>query len=278
MDFSIALTWNREVVDGNRFRFAFEAEYDPLANLSLELIDSLDQVIHSSNSSLDNIEHIFIPNLPAGTYRIKVSNLSNNVSTDYGLAFRSTSVITPVVADVEVNFGETQRSAIESIDVVFDGEVNVADGAVSILQLSDASAPTNQAVTTNVITLYFPASDQTVSTIQFDSHVRNSDNILVDGNYQVTVDSSLVTRSGAPMAEDYVFGDQEADGFYSFYGDADGDRDVDNVDFSIFVQTYFKRLDVDDAYNAIMDYDADGDVDNVDFSFFLGRYFKMIPF
>ena len=276
-ELSIALTWNLEVVDGSRF-FGFSAQANPLANLSLELVDSLDQVIDSSNSPIDNVEHIYFQNLPAGTYRLKVSNLSNDVSTDYGLAFRSTSITVPTVANVEVNFGETQRSAIGSIDVVFDGEVNVADGAVSILQRSDASAPTNQAVTSNAISVYFPDSDQTVSTIQFDSHVRNSDNALVDGNYQLTVDSSLVTRGGVPMAEDYVYGDQQADGFYSFFGDADGDRDVDNVDFSIFLQTYFKRLNVDSEYNPIMDYDADGDVDNVDFSFFLGRYFKTITF
>ena len=201
--------------------------------------------------------------------------------TDGTGAFRKVGLrlaIAPVVADVEVNFDEVQRSAVQSIDIVFGGEVNVANGAVSILQRSDASAPTNQDVASTVISVYFPASDQTVSTIQFDSHVRNTDNVLLDGNYQLTLNSSLVTSNGVTMAEDYVYGDQQSDGFYSFYGDADGDRDVDNVDFSFFLQTYFKRLDVDNAFNPIMDYDADGDVDNVDFSFFLGRYFKTIPF
>ena len=184
----------------------------------------------------------------------------------------------PVVADVEMTFGEAQRSAVGSVDVIFDGDVNVADGAISILQRSDVDGPTNQAVTSSVISVYYRTSDQTVSTIQFDSPVRNTDNVLPDGNYQLTLNSSLVTRDGVPMAEDFVYGDQQEDGFYSFYGDADGDRDVDNVDFSAFLQTYFKRSGADASYNPAMDFDADGDVDNVDFSAFLARYFKTLPF
>ena len=146
----------------------------------------------------------------------------------------------PVVADVEMNFGEAQRSAVDSVDVIFDGDVNVADGAISILQRSDANGPTNQAVASSVISVYYRTSDQTVSTIQFDSHVRNPDSVLLDGNYQLIVNSSLVTRDGVTMAENFVYGDQQEDGFYSFYGDADGDRDVDNVDFSIISANLFQ--------------------------------------
>ena len=277
LDLSIALTWNREIVNGRRF-FGFSAEANPLANLSLELVDSLNEPVDSSNSELDNVEHIYFQNLYAGTYLLKVSNLSNNVSTDYGLAFRSTSIPSiPAVVDVEVNFGENQRSAIQSVEFVFDGEVDVADGAVSILKRSDASGPINQTVTSSVISMFDTVSNQTVSTIQFDSHTRNIDNVLEDGNYQLTLNASLVTRNGTPMAEDFIFGDQESDDFFSLYGDSDGDRDVDGVDFRALVQTYFKE-EGDEAYNSALDYDADGDVDSSDFRFFAGNYFSTMPF
>ena len=184
----------------------------------------------------------------------------------------------PSVASIEMNLDEIQRSAVGIVDVVFDGDVDVANNAVSVTQRSNSTGATNQAVSASVFTVYDATDNQTVATIQFDSHVRNGDNMLDDGNYQLTLSASGVTQNGVPMSENYVYGNVESDNFYSFYGDADGDRDVDNVDFSVFVQTYFKRENIDSGYNAIMDYDADGDVDNVDFSFFLGRYFKTMPF
>jgi len=101
-DLSIALAWNREVVDGLPGSNAFQATYNPLVDLSLELRDASGNLIDFSNSELDNVEHIFAPELSAGTYQIIVSNLSQNnpfnpfntfnFSTDYGLAFRSTSI------------------------------------------------------------------------------------------------------------------------------------------------------------------------------------------
>ena len=184
----------------------------------------------------------------------------------------------PVVSNVEVNLGEDQRSAIQSVDIIFGGEVDVANGAVSILKRSDLDGPINQAVTSSVITVYYPASDQTVSTIQFDAHVRNDDNVLDDGNYQLTINASLVTRDGFAMSEDFVFGDEKSDGFFSLFGDSDGDRDVDSVDFRAFVRTYFKQEGVDATYNSALDYDADGDVDSTDFRHFAQRYFSTLPF
>ena len=100
---------------------------------------------------------------------------------------------------------------------------------------------------------------------------------LVDGNYELRLNGSLVTQGGVPLSDNFVFGDNEADGFYSFYGDADGDRDVDNVDFSFFLLTYFRTAGLPN-FSPVMDFEADGDVDNVDFSFFLGRYFQILPF
>ena len=183
----------------------------------------------------------------------------------------------PVVTSVDMNFGEAQRSAVGTIDVMFDGDVDVASNAVTAIQRSNATGVTNQSVTANVFAVYHEADNQTVATIQFDSHVRNSQNMLVDGNYQVTLNASGVTRDGFPMSADYVIGDQESDDFFSLFGDSDGDRDVDGVDFRAFAQTYFKQ-EGNAAYNAALDYDADGDVDSSDFRFFARNYFKQMPF
>ena len=207
--------------------------------------------------------------LTQGVQQVKVEIVGGQFTLD------SFSFDTFNVDSVEVNNGESQRSAIESIQVVFDGDVDLAAGAVTVVQRSTQTAATFETVATTVSRQF--ANNQTVATIEFDSHVRNTDNVLVDGNYQLTLAKDLVTQDGVPMSEDYVFGNVESDDFYVFYGDADGDRDVDNVDFSFFIQTYFRRLGAA-AFNATLDYDADDDVDNVDFSFFLGRYFQTMPF
>ena len=180
------------------------------------------------------------------------------------------------VASVEMNTGDVQRSSVQSIDIVFDGDVDLANGAVTVVQRSTQTGVTFETVATTVSREF--SNNQTVATIEFDSHLRNSDNALVDGNYQITLDAGLVTKNGIPMSEDFVFGDEEEDGFYTFYGDGDGDRDVDNVDFSIFLRTYFKSAVGDPTFDPAMDFDADGDVDNVDFSSFLERYFQSLSF
>ena len=98
-DFSIALTWNLNVVDTTEgFAEFFGPAFTPnplseqLANLSLELFDSAGNLIDASLSNVDNVEHIFIGSgLTDGTYQLRVSN-NNLLATDFGLAFRGTLV------------------------------------------------------------------------------------------------------------------------------------------------------------------------------------------
>ncbi len=66
---------------------------------------------------------------------------------------------------------------------------------------------------------------------------------------------------GQPMAEDYVAG------FHRFFGDSDGDGDVDAVDLGRFGQAFGKTAG-QAGYQAYFDSDGDGDVDAID----LGRF------
>jgi len=103
-DFSIALAWNLEVVDGVSFPFLFRADANELANLSLQVTDLSDNtVVDLSDSSIDNVEHIFLPTLSAGTYQLRVANSSAAVATDYGLAFRGTVVDAALLGDCNLD-------------------------------------------------------------------------------------------------------------------------------------------------------------------------------
>ncbi len=197
------------------------------------------------------------------------------ISDQQGGLFLVKRIPAPTVTAVELNTADVQRSAVESISLSFDGDVIFGGGAVSVVQRSTATEATFQPVTTNV-TVDFP-TDQTRITIQFDSHVRNSDNALVDGNYQITLAADLVTRDGVAMVDDYVFGGEETDGFFSYYGDSDGDRNVNIFDLLAFRQSYGSFSGGSD-YDFYFDYGADGAVNVFDLLQFRIRYGKSLPF
>lgn len=197
------------------------------------------------------------------------------VSDRQGGLFIVQRLLEPTVSDVEVNAADTQRSTVESLSLMFDGEIVFDPGAFSMIQRSTATAETGDPVTIDV-TENFDGT-QTTATVQFDSHVRNSDNALVDGNYQLTLAGDLVTRNGIPMASDYVFGDEEADGFFAWYGDANGDRTDNVIDLLAFRQSYGKFAG-DPAFDPNMDYDGNGTVNIMDLLQFRTRFGKTLPF
>ena len=93
-DLSIILTWNMEITDLDG-----SAVFDPsesLANMNLELFDStggfLNSLVDSSMSTVDNVEHIYLTDLAAGTYHLRVSS---DTTSDYGLAWRSSLSAVP---------------------------------------------------------------------------------------------------------------------------------------------------------------------------------------
>lgn len=78
-DFSVVLNWNHNGTGAVR-------------DLKLELfsLHGGTTLIDASNSSADNVEHIYRRNLPAGDYRLTVSRAdSNNAAVSFGLAWQS---------------------------------------------------------------------------------------------------------------------------------------------------------------------------------------------
>ena len=84
---SVLVTWNRKVTKQGYFNPSFNPS---LPNMNLELTDDSDNsIVQSSDSSVDNIEHIWRDTnneLDAGTYTLKVAT---SLATDYAIAWRS---------------------------------------------------------------------------------------------------------------------------------------------------------------------------------------------
>lgn len=91
-EFSAALTWNREV-DNITFASA------TMSDLDLELRDSLGNLVQSSTSMVDNVEHLYInpgiegSALVADTYSLIVKSISGD--DNYSLAWRSELTAVP---------------------------------------------------------------------------------------------------------------------------------------------------------------------------------------
>ena len=103
---SIVLAWNLNVVDtaGSPNSFVPNDLSQQLADLNLELTDSAGNVVDQSISSVDNVEHIFLPEtspLFEGSYTLRVSN-SDFLATDFGLAWQG-ELSTCMSGDIDLN-------------------------------------------------------------------------------------------------------------------------------------------------------------------------------
>lgn len=81
---SFLLTWNVDINDLNGSPSVFFPQA-VLANMDLELYDSSGNIVDSSVSTEYNIEHIYVENLPADVYTLRVVSNSDH---DYGFAWR----------------------------------------------------------------------------------------------------------------------------------------------------------------------------------------------
>ena len=177
----------------------------------------------------------------------------------------------------------SQRSSITQIDVQFDRAVDIDAGA---FQLSKTGV--GGGIVDTVFTLSVDTEGNTIATLAFSGTLtQGAKHALVDGNYQLLIDPTKVRTAGTSVSMDgnsdglqggaYTIGNAESDAFFAFFGDSDGDRDVDAQDYGRFGLS-FQKSEGDAGYNAALDSDGDGDVDGQDYGRFRQRFFKRLGF
>ena len=180
------------------------------------------------------------------------------------------------------NPDESQSSDVTSIEVVFEDYVEVDTGAFQVEKRGQEGGPVENSFTTRSV------GGNTVATITFSGAMtRGDNNALIDGNYDLTIDPTKVVRRNSTVILDgngdqqqggtYQFGTTEADAFFAFFGDSDGDRDVDGQDYGRFGLTFLKAEN-DPNFNSAFDSDGDGDVDGQDYGRFGQRFLQTLPF
>ena len=165
--------------------------------------------------------------------------------------------------------GGPQRSMVGSLVVTFSEAVYI-EPYVTAFEVKKASGDVV------ALTVSPPTGFGTVFTLTF-SGSQTENGSLKDGEYQLTIFGQWVhdydTRSmldgdnNGSFGGNYAFGAQRVDNFFRLYGDSDGDRDVDNLDYARF-RTTFNKTPADTGFLWYFDSDGDKDVDTTDFNVF----------
>lgn len=187
--------------------------------------------------------------------------------------------IGPAVVSAVVNGGGVQRSAVRSLVVTFSEPINVLGilpGAFSITRHGGTAVES--------ILVNWSAGD-TIATLTW-SGAGTTGGSLNDGDYSLTVDHTKLTDlalnaldgdAGTAGLQDYVFGANEIDSFFRLFGDMNGNRVVNTIDYLAFRQSYGKS-ELDPEFNAMFDYNGDGVVNTVDYLAFRQRYGLAFPY
>lgn len=176
----------------------------------------------------------------------------------------------PTISSSVVGEGDASRSIVQTISVAFSEQVSIAPDAVSIFNLTTQE----QVAPASIVSMYDAASNTARWT--FPGLAGQS---LPDGNYRVVLrGTGIADVDGQPLDGDGngAGGDDHRFEFFRFFGDADGDRDVDFADLFTFRQAY-QSSDNDPQYDERFDLDADSDVDVADLFAFRGNLQQSLP-
>ncbi|MEL6104761.1 MAG: S8 family serine peptidase [Planctomycetota bacterium] len=186
----------------------------------------------------------------------------------------------PSIDVVTVGGGLESRSHLTLLEINIDGRVDpslIADG-ITLTNTTDDVAVTSLLVQSQFI------GGQTLVTIEFADGpsvetregVGEFANSLADGNYRLRIASeAIVSNLGQAMATEFVHGDEATDNFFRFFGDADGDRDVDGQNYGQFGVSFLATIG-DSGFNSQFDFDGDGDIDGQDLGQFNNRFLQTL--
>jgi len=160
----------------------------------------------------------------------------------------------PQVESVVVNDGDAQRSVVTEITVNFS-EIVVVDASSFVLTNTTTNTQIVPTVTTSTI------DGKTVAKLTFNGAgiIGGS---LADGDYTLTTLDSVLDSAGNQLDgdNDGDAGGSATDDFFRLFGDANGDRTVNMVDFFQFRNAFSGG-----PYNAAFDYNGDGLINISDF-------------
>jgi hypothetical protein len=176
----------------------------------------------------------------------------------------------PTITEVVTDVGSPQRSMVRSHTVTFSGLVDIDPGAFELRRQEGG------AVSLSVARSDVAGRTQVVLTYTGPEIIGGS---LSDGNYTLIIHGDMVRdRSSGVKLDgdgDGVAGGDRSETFFRLFGDTDGDRDVDNLDYARFRSTFGLRAN-ETGFLAFLDSDGNGIIDQLDLIEFSKRRNKRL--
>jgi len=172
----------------------------------------------------------------------------------------------PTAEQPVINGGADQRSMVREISVQFDQNVS---GSLEAGDLMLENLTTGEVMETGVALAFDP--ETLTATWTFSGLTGGS---LPDGNYRATLFGAGISNATGTLLDGDGDGNPGGDlhvDFHRYFGDSDGDRDVDFADTYAYQRTHFK-IATDPDYDDTFDWDHDGDIDALDLFQFRKRY------
>lgn len=175
--------------------------------------------------------------------------------------------VVPELNEVVISGGQAQRSSLETVRVEFNSLVEINGDAFLFENVSNGNA---EAVDVPVVT---QVNGKTFVEFTFlPGATVNANGQLLDGQYLLTIDTTMIGSFGLQMTGDNTFGDEPAvDKFFRKFGDGDGSNFVNLFDFAAF-RGSFNKSEGDLGYNEAFDNDGNNIVNLFDFAAFRNNY------
>jgi methionine-rich copper-binding protein CopC len=238
--------------------FLFDNGLDQASSqLQIELVDPNGTVVATGSSSIQHTSDA------SGTWKVNVSATSDE--GEYLLSHHVNARVE--VTDFILGDGSNNRSFVDQFTLNFNGVVDLQQDALSLVHRETGQAVDLDWVIDNT-------SGQSVVTAVFSGALTESGGSLIDGNYELTVDGSLLGSSA--YGDNFVYGDSETDAFYRFFGDVDRNRTVDIFDLLPFRLTY-RLAEGDQDFDGRFDSNGDGEIDVFDLLRFRQNFRSSLP-
>jgi extracellular elastinolytic metalloproteinase len=207
----------------------------------------------------------------AGSFRVRVMP-AGGTSGEYVLRSLIAPSGVPSVTGTQINDGAAQRSRVTSITVTFSTVVTFLGGnvvaAFTLTRIGGGSVAFSASASN--------ATGVTVVTINGFTGAEAQSGSLRDGRFTLTALASNISNAAGQLngGTNFTFGD--AQGLFRFYGDINGDRNVDISDFGPFSGTF--GLNSGQAgFISAFDFNNDGTIDITDFGQLSIRIFTVLP-
>ncbi len=208
--------------------------------------------------------------LIAGENRIR-AQVTNAEGTSIVERVIALDPIQPTIVGTVINGGDVQRSMVNSVTITFSEDVSAslkADHLVIQNLTSGIDVLAEEMVlsydkSANRATWTFPA-------------LRGGS--LGDGNYRATLRTDEITDAASNFMKVVPNDPQQGSivDFFRYYGDLDGDRDVDALDLFSYSRAYGKR-NGEAGFLESLDIDGDGEVGSTELINYRTHYLTRLP-